>query len=150
MSEHQQEVSPNPAADKFYSGAERRVISLVLILGVIVGIMMAAVAGIKPLPGFAAGLVLSVVNTRWLHKTSQRAAASLAANALEGNKPWFTGMSLALGLVLRLTLVSAAGYAIFKGSREGFYGFLCGLAMPICALFAEALYESWVALRRGL
>jgi hypothetical protein len=150
MPEQQQEVSPNPAAEKFYSGAERRVTNLVLILGVIAGVMVAALAGVKPLPGFAAGLVLSIVNTRWLHKTSRRATASLAANALEGNKPWFTGMSLAFGLVLRLTLVSAAGYAIFKGSRESFYGFLCGLAMPICALFAEALYESWVALRRGL
>ena len=148
MPEH--EISPDPAAEKFYSGAERRITRLLLVLGVVAGVVVAVIGGFRPLLGFAAGLVLSIVNTRWLHKTSESSTASLAANAMEGKKPWFTGMSLAFGLVLRLTLVSVAGYAIFKGSRESFYGFLCGLAMPICALFAEALYESWVALRRGL
>ena len=143
-------VEPNPVADAFYGGAERRMARSLLILAVVGALAVFLFGGWEPAAGFVAGCVLIGFNIRTLHRTVLGAAKALEGKALAGEPARASTAMLAFGLVLRLALVTAAGYAIFKSSIQGFYGFVGGVFMPICAVFAEALYEAWGALRRGL
>lgn len=137
-------------ADRFYSGAERRIVRYLFVLAPVVAIAVLAISGAGAALGFAIGAVLAAFNFRWLHTTARNFTASLAGNPLSGTAAGFTGVSLALGLVARLALVTVVGYAIFRGSLQSFYGYLGGLTLPIAAVFLEAFYEAWVALRRDL
>jgi hypothetical protein len=143
-------VEADPVADAFYARAESRMarsLVLIAIFGVI-GILL--VAGWKSALGFVAGCVVIAFNVRSLYRTVVGAAKSLEGKALAGEPAKASTALLAFGLVLRLALVTGVGYAIFRSSLQGFYGYLGGIFMPICAVFAEALYEAWGALRRGL
>jgi len=74
----------------------------------------------------------------------------LTDTSLTGSGARLTGASMAFGTVLRLALVTGVGYVIFRHSVESLYGYVGGLGISMLAMFAEALYEAWVAVRRGL
>ena len=129
------------------SGAERRMQRFLLLSSLTLALLVLAIFGRLAAMGFALGAALGIFNFAWLHRTSRTATATLAGNAQSKGSAGLTGVSLAFGTVARLALVTAAGYAIFKGSYQSFYGYLGGLGMPILAVFAEAFYESWNAVR---
>jgi hypothetical protein len=143
-------AEPNPAADAFYGRAESRMASVVVFIAVVGAVGVLVFVGWQAALGFVAGSVLVGFNIRSLHRSVANAARTLEGKALAGVSARASTAMLAFGLVLRLALVTAAGYAIFRSSIQGFYGFVGGLFMPVCAVFAEALYEAWGALRRGL
>lgn len=143
-------AEPNPEADAFYGGAGARMARTVIVLAVVGVLGILLFAGVKPALGFAVGCVLVGFNIRALHRSVVGATKALEGKALAGTPGKASTAGLAFGLVLRLALVTAAGYAIFNSSIQGFYGYVGGVFMPICAVFAEALYEAWGALRRGL
>jgi hypothetical protein len=143
-------VKPDPVADAFYSAAESRMARSLVLIGIFGAVGVLLFAGWKPAIGFVAGSVVSAFNVRGLHRSVTGAAKSLEGKALAGEPAKASTALLAFGLVLRLALVTAVGYAIFRSSLQGFYGYLGGVFMPLCAVFAEALYEAWGAMRRGL
>jgi hypothetical protein len=143
-------AEPNPVADAFYGGAETRIARSAVIIGIVGAVGVLLFSGWQAALGFIAGSVLVGFNIRSLHRSVANAARTLEGKALAGVSARASTAMLAFGLVLRLALVTAAGYAIFRSSIQGFYGFVGGLFMPVCAVFAEALYEAWGALRRGL
>ena len=143
-------AEPNPVADSFYGHAEARMARSTVVIAILGAVAVFLSAGLQAALGFIAGSVLVGFNIRSLHRSVSNAAKALEEKALAGVSARASTAMLAFGLVLRLALVTAAGYAIFRSSIQGFYGFVGGLFMPVCAVFAEALYEAWGALRRGL
>lgn len=148
------EPAPQPTAheleaQRFYRDAERRVSLWMPLLAVPIGVVVLAFSRPAAL-GFLAGAVLAFLNLRWLHRTSQKSVSALADPSLAGTTARLTGVSLAFGTVLRLALVTGVGYVIFRHSVESLYGYAGGLGISMLAMFAEALYEAWVAVHRGL
>ncbi len=135
----------------FYEGSEARLSRWLVALGAVVavGVVGVAVVSLRAAAGFLVGAILSFVNFRWLHRSTRRATEAMAENALSSGKASVAGAGMGFGAVLRLALVMGAGYAIFKGSLESFYGYVGGLSISMLAIFAEAFYEVWVAVRRG-
>jgi hypothetical protein len=146
MNKADPETSTGSAAD-MVSGAERRMHRFLYLSDMVCAVLLFAVVGKSAGFGFVAGAALGLFNFAWLHRTSRNASDRLAGNAQDKGSAGLTGISLAFGMVARVALVTAAGYAIFRGSIQSFYGYLGGLGMPILAVFAEALYESWNAVR---
>lgn len=143
-------LEPNPVADVFYGGAESRMARSLVVIAIFGAVVVLLFSGWKPALGFVAGCVVIGFNVRSLHRSVLGAAKALEVNALAGEPVKASTALLAFGLVLRLALVTGIGYAIFRSSLQGFYGYLGGVFMPVFAVFAEALYEAWGALRRGL
>ena len=143
-------VEPNPVADAFYGRAESRMARFLVVIAILGTFGVLLFAGWKPALGFVAGCGVIAFNVRSLYRTVVGAAKYMEGKALSGEPGKASTALLAFGLVLRLALVTGVGYAIFRSSIQGFYGYVGGVFMPICAVFAEALYEAWGALRRGL
>jgi hypothetical protein len=143
-------IEPNPVADAFYARAEPRMARIFVVLDVVSLAAVFALAGYRPALGFLVGCIIAAFNVRSLHRSVVAATGALEGKALAGEPARASSALLAFGLVLRLALVTAVGYGIFRGSVQSFYGYVGGLFMPICAVFAEALFEAWMALRRGL
>jgi hypothetical protein len=61
-----------------------------------------------------------------------------------------SGSGAVVRFLLRYGLIAAAAYAILKISAWSLYGMLAGLFLPVAAIACEAIYEAYVALRRGL
>ena len=93
--------------------------------------------------GFAFGSAVSYVNFRSL----SRGVDGLASRIVDQNSRE-KGGRIILRFVLRYLLVGAVAYAIFKSSALVFRGFLWGLLVPVAALIAEAVWETYVAMRR--
>lgn len=53
-------------------------------------------------------------------------------------------------MLLRYGVLGAAAYVILRSSVAALYGLLGGLVLPVAAMAVEAMYELYVALRRGL
>lgn len=133
------------ASQAFYAAAEKRISRWLLLLIPVAVAAAFAVSGSHATIGVLLGSGLAFFNYSWLHRTTRRATESLAQAADSAGSSRLTGASLAFGSVARIALVTAAGYAIFRGSLQSFYGYLAGLSLPICAMCAEALYEAWHA-----
>lgn len=135
----------DPAAEAFYSGAERRALLFLLALAVLGTIALWAAYGGWLAAGFLLGSAASVVNFFWLKRA---VAGFTAAIVSEANRP--SGARLVFRYLVRFALITFAAFAIFKSSRTSGYGFLAGLFLPVAALMCEAAYETWVAVRRKL
>jgi hypothetical protein len=148
----EQATSPSPRdaeAQRFFGDAERRLSLWMPLLAIPICLALLAFSGSAAM-GFVAGAAVAFFNLGWLHRTSQRAVSGLTDTSLTGSGARLTGASMAFGTVLRLALVTGVGYVIFRHSVESLYGYVGGLGISMLAMFAEALYEAWVAVRRGL
>ena len=94
--------------------------------------------------GFAFGVAISYVNFHSL----TRGVEGLADRIVNQNSREKGGWII-LRFVVRYGLVGAAAYAIFMSSSLAFRGFLWGLCVPVAALMAEAVWEGYMAFRRG-
>ncbi len=131
-------------SEAFYGGAYGRIVRVMVVLGV--GLSVAALVrfGAAIAAGFAAGCAIGMLNFHWL----KRVVSALVDRAAgSGKKPGSAGV--VLRFLLRYLLVAAAAYAIFRISVASLYGLLAGLFLPVAAIMIEAVYEVYVAVRRG-
>lgn len=136
-------ADPESASERFYGGAIRRVRIAIAALG-IVGFAITSVRfGFPSVLGFAVGLALSW----WNFQSLIWAVTGLAGRIVEHQEAT-SGGSLVFRFIVRIPLVALAGYAIFISSPGSLRGFLVGLCVPIAAIFCEAGYEAFAALRR--
>ena len=131
--------------DDFYSGAYARIIRFMLALGIVAAIAVLVRFGLAVAAGFVVGSAIAVVNFHWLKRVVSALAGRAAAS---GERPSSKGV--VLRFLLRYFLIALGAYAIFKISRDGLYGLLAGLFLPVGAILMEAVYELYAALRRGV
>jgi hypothetical protein len=135
---------PDPEAERFYAGAIRRILRILLILTVLVPWPIGWRYGIAAATGLLLGAALSWFNFRSL----ARSVEGLTSRIVEAHSRE-RGSAIVLRFLLRYVLVGIVAYAIFKGSSQAFRGFLFGLCLPVGAMLCEAGYEAYAALRRG-
>lgn len=136
---------PNSPAERFYGAAIKRIVRGILVLG-IAGTVVALVAyGIRPGVGFFVGAGLAY----WNFRSLVSAVNSLGERIVVGHSRE-KGSAIVVRFISRILLVGIAGYAIFLSWPGSLSGFLVGLCMPVPALIAEAGYDGFTALRRGL
>jgi len=134
-----------PQAESFYSGAYGRIVRFMLVLGIVATIAVLLRFGPTVAAGFALGCAIAALNFYWL----KRVVSALADRATQsGQRPSSKGV--VLRFLLRYFLIALGAYAIFKISRDGLYGLLAGLFLPVGAIMMEAGYELYAALRRGV
>ena len=138
------ELPPNPEAERFYAGAIRRIVRVLLILAVITPFLVAWFYGIAAAAGFFLGALISWIN----FKSLARSVEALASRIVEAHSRE-RGGNVVLRFLLRYVLVGIVAYAIFRGSSQAFRGFLFGLCLPVGAMLCEAAWEAYAALRRG-
>lgn len=133
------------SADHFYSGAYTRIIRFMLVLGIVATVAVLARFGLIVAAGFAVGCAIAFVNFHWL----KRVVSALADRASSTGERQ-SSKGVVLRFLLRYFLIALGAYAIFKISRDGLYGLLAGLFLPVGAILMEAAYELYAALRRGV
>ena len=101
--------------------------------------------GVKVALGFAAGCLIAYVNFHWLKRVVSGLADRVSATGHKGSGP-----GIVIRFLLRYLLMALGAYVIFKISRPSLYGLLAGLFLPVGAIACEAVYEVYIALRRGL
>jgi len=136
-------ISRSP--DDFYSSAYARILRFMLALGIVATVAVLVRFGLAVAAGFVVGCAIAFVNFHWL----KRVVSALAERTIAaGERPSSKGV--VLRFLLRYFLIALGAYAIFKISREGLYGLLAGLFLPVGAILMEAGYELYGALRRGV
>ncbi|ABF40300.1 hypothetical protein Acid345_1298 [Candidatus Koribacter versatilis Ellin345] len=138
-------TSQEQAAEAFYSGALTRIKRLIPIFAVAVLPFLLWRWHWQVGAGFALGAVLSAYNF-WSLSRSVDALADRITNA--GSKE--SGARIVGLMLLRYGVLGAAAYVILRSSVAALYGLLGGLVLPVAAMAVEAMYELYVALRRGL
>jgi hypothetical protein len=138
-------VPPDPAAERFYSGALDRIRRFMAAIGVVATVAVSIFFGWKVGIGVALGCAIAWVNFYWLKQ-----AVSALADRVTSTRLKQSGSGVVARFLLRYALIALAGYAIFRVSRDSLYGLLGGLFLTVAAILCEAVYEVVVALRRGL
>ena len=136
---------PDPAAEKFYSGALDRIRQLMAAIGVVATVIVWLALGWKIAIGLALGCLIAWVNFYWLKQ-----AVSALADRVTSTGRRQSGGGIVLRFLLRYALIALAAYGIFAVSRDSLYGLLGGLFLTVAAILCEAVYEVVGALRRGL
>lgn len=133
------------SSDDFYSGAYDRIVRFMLALGIVATVGVLARFGAIAAGGFIVGCAIAFVNFHWL----KRVVSALADRATSGGERQ-SSKGVVLRFLLRYFLIALGAYAIFKISRDGLYGLLAGLFLPVGAILLEAAYELYAAWRRGV
>lgn len=136
---------PSPAAEAFYSGALARIRRFMLVLAPAATVVVWVWAGWQAGAGFVAGCAIAYVNFHWLQK-----AVNALADRVTRTGQSVSGRGIVARFLLRYLLIALSAYVIFRVSVASLYGLLAGLFLPVAAIFCEAVYEFYVALRRGL
>ena len=139
-----QSPAANSDAERFYSGAIRRILRILAVLAAALIAPVWLVFGLAPALGFAAGAGASWLNFHSL----ARGVEGLADRVVNAHSRERGAMVIARFL-FRYLLVGIVAYAIFKGSFYAFRGFLAGICLPVAAILSEAAYEAYAAIRRG-
>ncbi|HKH99397.1 MAG TPA: ATP synthase subunit I [Candidatus Sulfotelmatobacter sp.] len=141
----QNELSPDPAAERFYSGALDRIRHFMAGLA---PLLIAAAwwrFGVRPALGFAFGCVIAYVNFYWLKRV-----ISGFADRATGAATSTSGQGIVSRFLLRYVLMAAGAYVILTVSPASLNGLLVGLFLPVAAIACEAAYELYAALVRGV
>jgi hypothetical protein len=139
------EPPPDPAADRFYSGALNRIRHF---MAVIAPLLIAAAwwrFGLRPALGFACGCALAYINFYWL----KRVIAGFVDRAT-GATTSQSGQGIVFRFLFRYVLMAVGAYVILTVSPASLNGLLAGLFLPVAAIACEAAYELYAALSRGL
>ncbi len=114
----------------------------------IVGTVLAATVllrfGVLVCAGFVVGSAIAMLNFHWLKRV-----VSAFADRATGSGKRQGSAGVVFRFLLRYLLVATAAYAIFRISLASLYGLLAGLFLPVAAIMMEAVYELYVAVRRG-
>ncbi len=138
-------AQPDPAAEKFYSGALDRIRRFMAAVGVVATVVVAIAFGWKVGIGLALGCAIAWVNFYWLKQ-----AVSALADRVTSSGRTQSASGVVARFLLRYALIALAAYGIFTVSRDSLYGLLGGLFLTVAAILCEAVYEVVVALRRGI
>ena len=95
--------------------------------------------------GLLVGCALAYLNFEWL-----KSAVAAMADRITRTERARGGAGIVARFLVRYVLLAVAAYAIFKVSRASLHGFLIGIFLPVAAIFSEALYEVWAAVRGEL
>ncbi len=133
------------APETFYAGAVGRILRTMPVLAVTALPLLAWRWRWPVALGFALGAALSVYNFWSLSKQVD----ALGERITEGGSRE-SGGRIVLLLLLRYGMIAAVGYGILRSSVAAVYGLLGGLALPVAAIGCEAVFELYIALRRGL
>ena len=133
------------AADLFYEGALDRIQRCMLVLGPVATVVVWGFYGWKIGAGLALGAVLAYANFHWL-----KLAVSALADRVTQSGERQSSRGIVVRFLLRYFLIGLGAYAIFTVSVAALYGLLGGLFLTVAAIVCEAVYEAYVALRRGL
>ena len=131
-------------AEQFFASALQRIPKFLLAIAVFLIVPIGWFYGIPPAAGFAVGALLSWFNFRLL----ARGVEALGDRIVDQHSRE-RGPILVVRFLLRYLLVALIAYAIFKSSLGAFRGFLFGVCTPVAAMMVEAVYEAYMALRRG-
>jgi hypothetical protein len=146
-------TAPDPEhelqADEFYAGAQARIVRMMIVIACLLTIAIWIKAGHRLGLGFALGCALAGVNFYWLTRAVNAFADRVTQAESEG-KPASGARGAASRFVLRFGLLAVVAYVIFKSSLVSLSGLMAGLFLPVAAILLEAMYETFVALRRGL
>ncbi len=145
MANHEPLTNPESAAEAFYSGALTRIRRAMLVLGPAAVVGVWAGLGWRFGLGFLIGCIIAYANFHWLKK----AVVALTDRVTRTGKRVSSG-GIVSRFLLRYLLIALAAYVIFRVSMASLYGLLAGLFLPVAAIFCEAVYEAYVAFRRGL
>lgn len=132
-------------SEQFYAGAYGRIVRIMQVLGLGLTALALVRFGTVIAAGFAVGCVIGMLNFHWL----KRVVSALADRATGSGKRQGSA-GVVFRFLLRYLLVAAAAYAIFRVSLASLYGLLAGLFLPVAAIMVEAVYEVYVAVRRGM
>lgn len=130
--------------EHFFAGAISRILKSTLVIAALFLLPIGWRFGVATTLGFAAGAALS-----WVNFQSLRRGVEGLAERVAGQQTTQRGGIVVFRFVLRYLLVAACAYAIFKGSRQAFEGFLFGVCLPVAAMLVEAAYETYMVFRRG-
>lgn len=135
----------SPQAEAFYSGAIGRITASMPLLAVALTLVCWGFFGWRVAAGFAMGCMIAYLNFHWLKRVVSALADRVTrTGSSEGGRGTFTRF------LLRYALIAVAAYVILSVSKQSLYGMLAGLFLPVVAIACEAVYELYVALRRGL
>jgi hypothetical protein len=134
-----------PDAQQFYDHALLRIRRFMLGLSGLGVLLCGWFFGWAGLLGFLVGAGISYINHRWLERM-----VNALGERITTDKSSERGGLLVLRALLRYVSIGIAAYAIFKVSKEGLYGFLSGVCLPIAAVACETGVELYMGLRREL
>jgi len=143
-------VQPDPAAERFYGLALERIKTFMLLIGAAATVVVWAVLGWQYGIGVLLGCVLAWVNFHWLTQAVTALADGIAAAPTVEAVRRRSGRAIVSRFLLRYALIVLAAYVIFRVSKPSLYGLLGGLFLTVAAILCEAVFEAYVALRRGL
>jgi hypothetical protein len=95
--------------------------------------------------GFLIGSAVALANFLCL-----RQIVAAFVERLSGAGAIPSGFGLVLRFAMRYALIGLLAYGMLTIRPASLGGFLAGLFLPVAAFFGEAVYELYVALRRGL
>ena len=131
-------------AEAFFSGAYSRIVRQMMIIA-LAGMVVAFYWSPHFALGLLAGCIIAGLNfswiTRFVQRLGDRASGALGRQKRRRSRSW---------LILRYVCIALVAYGIFRSSIVSLNGLLLGLFLPVPAILVEAIYETTVALRRGL
>lgn len=132
-------------AEAFYTGAEGRIPRFMAAAFVLSAGTLWYWLGTQFALGFLIGSAVAFVNYVWLGQITAAFIERLSGAAVGASRG-----GLVPRFVMRYTLIALLAYGMFTIRPASLGGFLAGLFLPVAAFFCEAVYELYVALRRGL
>ncbi|HVP42462.1 MAG TPA: ATP synthase subunit I [Terriglobales bacterium] len=132
-------------SEQFYAGAYGRIVRVMVAVAVALSVVALVRFGAAIAAGFAVGCAIGMLNFHWLKRV-----VSAFADRATGSSKKAGSAGVVLRFLLRYLLVAAVAYVIFRVSLASLYGLLAGLFLPVAAIMIEAVYEVYVALRRGV
>lgn len=132
-------------AEVFYARAEHRIPRFMGAAFLLAAAILWPWRGAEVVLGFALGSAVAAVNLLWLKQITTTFVERLSG---AGNGASSSGV--VFRFLMRYALIALIAYGMLKNSAVSINGFLAGLFLPVVALACEAVYELYVALRRGL
>lgn len=95
--------------------------------------------------GFLVGALISGLNFFWLKEVVSTLADGMTRTLKRGS-----ARGVVFRFVARYALIAVIAYAIFSSPTINIYGFFGGLFLPVAAMFGEAFFELYAAVRHGI
>jgi hypothetical protein len=132
------------AAEAFYARGRIRIVRWMLAFGIVAPLTAAFIFSWFVAGGVALGCAVAGLNFYWLERVIEGFSRRIAQPEQSGRSP-----RLAVRFFLRYAIIGAAAYVILTSSLVSLGGFFTGLFLPVPAIMAEAIHETFAALRRG-
>lgn len=132
-------------AEAFYEGAERRIPRFMVAVFLLAAGNLWYWQGADFALAFLLGAAVAFLNLVWLKQITVA-----YVDWLSGSGTRRPGGVIVRRFLLRYALIALLAYGMFNNRLAGVVAFFAGLFLPVLAFTCEAVYEFYVALRRGL